>query len=495
MPTNHKKQVFTIPNEVSHVTNTLQNARFEAYLVGGCVRDLLLGQKPKDWDITTSAEPKKIIELFPHAFYENDYGTVGVVNQEVQDKSLQVIEVTTYRKDARYSDSRRPDTVSFNTSLEEDLKRRDFTINAIALDASKGQIVDPYKGQEDIARSIINAVGDPDQRFNEDALRIIRAVRLASELNFSVSYETEKSIIKNAENLNKIAIERIRDEFLRIVSCENAMNGIILAHKLKILTYILPELELGIGIEQNKAHKYDVWEHNLRSLQHAVNKDWSLDIRLSAMFHDIAKPHTRRWSDEKNDWTFYGHDVVGGRVSREAMERLKFPHKTIEKISTMVRWHMFFSDPDKITLSAVRRLVRNVGPDNIWDLMKLRACDRIGTGRPKEQPYRLRKYKAMIEEALRAPISVTMLNIDGSEIMTMLHVKPGPIIGYVLHALLEEVLDDPERNNKEYLQKRVLELGALPENEIKTLGSLGKQKREQIEKEDIKIIRNKHWVQ
>jgi poly(A) polymerase/tRNA nucleotidyltransferase (CCA-adding enzyme) len=483
-----------IPSEVETTTKKLQTAGFEAYLIGGCVRDLLRNVKPKDWDITTNAKPEQVQSLFEHAFYENEFGTVGVVFNEAADESLRVVEVTTYRTDAHYSDARRPDSVSFSDNLEEDLKRRDFTINAIAYDPHKRQIIDYYKGQDDLKNKQIKAVGNPDERFSEDALRVIRAVRLATELGFDISHETELSVIKNSSNLQKIAIERVRDEFIRIVSCENAMFGVLLCAKLGILKHIIPELEGGIGVEQNKAHKYDVWEHNLRSLQHAASKNWSLDIRLSALFHDIGKPQSRRWSDEKKDWTFHGHDVVGGQMTFEVLRRLKLPSKTVEKISNLVRWHMFFSDPDKVTLSAARRLVRNVGPENIWDLMKLRACDRIGTGRPKEQPYRFRKYKAMIEEALIAPISVKSLKVNGEDVMRVLHMKPGILIGHILHALLEEVLDDPERNSPEYLEKRIMELGQLSEEQIKKLGDAGKQKKGTLEQLEIKVIRDKYWV-
>jgi len=179
------------------------------------------------------------------------------------------------------------------------------------------------------------------------------------------------------------------------------MKAIQLAQAIGALRYIAPDLERGMGVEQNQAHSYDVWEHNLRSLQHAADKDWPFDIRLSALFHDVSKPETRRRSEEKRDWTFYGHDVVGARVTKKALQDLRFPKETVDKVSGLVRWHMFFSDPEKVTLSAVRRIIRNVGQENIWDLVHLRICDRIGTGRPKEQPFRLRKYQSMIEEALQ----------------------------------------------------------------------------------------------
>jgi poly(A) polymerase/tRNA nucleotidyltransferase (CCA-adding enzyme) len=485
---------FKIPKEVSCVTSTLQNAGHEAYLVGGCVRDLLRGKKPKDWDITTNATPEEIVGLFPHAFYENDFGTVGVVTEGVKDKTLEVIEVTTYRLEASYTDSRHPDSVAFSKHLEDDLKRRDFTINAIACNVSKGRIIDPYKGQEDLERKVVRAVGNPKERFNEDALRIIRAVRLATELGFTISHETAEAITEFAPSLQKIAKERIRDEFIRIILSDNPMQGMILSQKLGILRYIIPDLERGIGIRQNQAHVFDVWEHNLRTLQHAADKKWGLEIRLAALLHDISKPETRQWAKDRNDWTFHGHDVIGSRITRKILTTLKFPKKTVGKVAKLVRWHMFFSDPEKVTLSAVRRLMRNVGREDVWDLMNLRICDRIGTGRPKEQPYRFRKYKAMVEEVMRDPISVKMLGINGNEIMKLLDLPPGPKIGHILHALLEEVLEDPKRNTREYLKNRTLELSELPEDTLKSLGNRGREKKEEVEKDEIKKIREKYWV-
>lgn len=485
---------FKIPKEVSRVTETLEKAGFEAYLVGGCVRDLLRGEKPKDWDATTNAKPEQIENLFENTFYENEYGTVGVINETTEDETLKVVEVTPYRLESKYSNARHPDEVTFSNKLEDDLKRRDFTINAIAYSISKRQLVDLYKGQEDIAKRTIRAVGEPEERFAEDALRILRAIRLSAELKFSIEKNTEKAIKKTAKILYKIAKERIRDEFVRILMSEKPMEALLLAERLCVLQYILPDLARGIDIKQNQAHKYDVYEHNLRTLQHAADENWSFDLRLASLLHDIAKPETRRRSEEKNDWTFHGHDVVGARVARKILKELRFPKHTATKVEKLIRWHMFFSDPDKITLSAVRRMVRNVGPENIWDLMSLRVCDRIGTGRPKAHPYRFRKYKSMVEEALRDPISVVMLKINGNRIMEITNEKPGPKIGFTLHALLEDVLDDPTKNTKEYLEKKAQELMQLSLKKLEKLGEKGKQRREQVDEEEIKKLREKHWV-
>ena len=484
---------YPVPLEVSRVTATLRDAGHEAYLVGGCVRDLLLNRPPKDWDVTTNASPEAIQAVFPDSFYENDFGTVGVKTGS-EDPTLAIVEVTPYRTETGYSDKRRPDAVSFGDNLEEDLARRDFTINAIALDDSKGHVVDPYKGQKDIEARVLRTVGVPAERFEEDALRLMRAVRLVAELEFALDADTAAAIKEKGPNLKHISRERVRDEFVRILNSKQPMMALVLAQQLGILEYISPDLPRGVGIEQNQAHSYDVFGHLMRSLQHAADKDWPFEIRLAAVFHDVSKPETRRWSDEKKDWTFHGHEVVGARVTRKALEDLRFSRETIEKVSNLVRWHMFFSDPDQITLSAVRRMIRNVGKENIWDLLDLRICDRIGTGRPKEQPFRFRRYKAMVEEALRDPISVGMLKTDGNRIMEKFHVKAGPKIGYTLHALLEEVLEDPKRNTEEYLDARTEVLLALDEGTLKELGEAGKKRRDAEEEREIKEILEKHHV-
>lgn len=484
----------SIPEEVLRVTRGLDEAGFEAYVVGGCIRDLLLGQEPNDWDVTTNATPEDIQAAFPHTFYTNEFGTVGVVWDDATDERRKVIEVTPYRLEGKYSDSRRPDNVHWSKKLDDDLKRRDFTVNALAYSPQTGVLVDNYGGQKDLAQGLLRAVGAPRDRFAEDALRIVRAIRLAAQLDFAIEPATKDAMVAEVDRLSKISKERLRDEFVKMLNSQKPMKAIQLAQAIGALRYIAPDLERGIGVEQNQAHSYDVWEHNLRSLQHAADKGWSFDIRLSALFHDVSKPETRRRSDEKNDWTFYGHDVVGARVTKKALQDLRFPKETIDKVASLVRWHMFFSDPEKVTLSAVRRIVRNVGEENIWDLVNLRICDRIGTGRPKEQPFRLRKYQSMIEEALRAPLTVGMLKIDGTDLMEMGE-KPGPRIGYMLHALLEEVLDAPEKNTEEYLRKRVGELAQLPDAELKKLGEAGKERKEEEEKESVKELRKKYHVE
>ena len=554
--TNLKNLISKIPEQVSQVTKTLEDGGFEAYLVGGCVRDLIMGREPKDWDITTNAKPEQIIALFEKTVYENTFGTVGVclpansaagipVSQETEElfppeadrhetKTLDVaretiekaeymiIEVTPYRIEAKYSDFRHPDDVKFSDKLEDDLKRRDFTVNAMALnikDIGNPNLTDMFEGIKDIESKILRTVGEANERFNEDALRMLRAIRFSCQLDFSVAYETVDNIIKNSQLIKNISQERIRDEFVKIILSKNPSAGIVMLQKFNLLKNIIPELEEGIGCEQGGAHIYDVWEHLLMALQHSADKNWPLVIRLSALFHDIGKPRTRRFSStgafaqvlgfpsasprpdhsqkhtvsEKKMYTFYGHEVVGARMAKKIMERLKFSREEINMVESLVRNHMFFSDTEQITLSAVRRVIQKVGKENIWTLMNVREADRVGM-KKKEAPYRLRKYFAMIEEALRDPISVSQLKIDGNYLMKELEIKPGPRMGWILNAMLEEVLDDPTKNTVEHLSELVKSLNMLGDKELKALGERGKEKKEELEEEEIEKLHKKHGV-
>lgn len=481
-----------VPDVVLEVHASLKKAGHEAYLVGGCVRDLLLGREPKDWDITTNARPENIQKLFEETFYENDFGTVGVVTKS-DDPRLKVIEVTPYRIEGKYADARRPESITFADNLADDLKRRDFTVNALAYDPDAGEIVDMHGGEEDLQRRVIAAVGDARERFEEDALRMMRAVRLSAELGFAIDASAMAGIAANAPQLGRISRERVQVELSRTLMSPAPMQAIFVAQKLGILKYIIPELEEGIGCAQNQAHSFDVFEHLLRSLQHAADQGWPLEIRLAALLHDIGKPATRQWSEEKKDWTFHGHDVVSARMAKRILAELKYSKETIEKVVGLVRWHMFFSDPDVVTLAAVRRTIVRVGANNIDDLLNLRVCDRIGTGRPKAHPFRLRKYMSMIDEASRDPVSVGMLQIDGKRLIE-LGERPGPRMGWILHALLEEVLDEPAKNTPEYMEKRALELMQMQDTELKELGEAGKDRKEEEDEAAVQALRDKHHV-
>ena len=493
-----------IPTGVSRVTGILISANFQAFLVGGCVRDLVMGKLPKDWDITTNAKPEEIVQLFEQAefkvVYENTFGTVMVIDEgEPLDSPVRQIEITPFRRETAYSDHRHPDAVMFADTLEEDLVRRDFTMNALALDCSRIQndikttfINDMFGGLNDIQNDIITCVGNADDRFKEDALRMLRAVRFAAQLNFGVSHETLVAIHANRELLKHISQERIRDEFVKLIASDNPIVGLGLMEKLGLLEFVVPELLEGVGCVQGGAHKYDVFEHLLHACQHAADKKFPFHVKLAALFHDIGKPRTRR-PGQRKAYTFYGHEVVGARMTEKIMQRLKFPKAETELVVKLVRNHMFFSDTEQITLSAVRRMIANVSRENIWLLMQVRECDRVGMAKV-EAPYRLRKYHAMIEECLRDPISVSQLTIDGIYLMRELHVKPGPRMGWMLHALLEEVLEDPSKNTIEYLSGRVKQFEVMSDEELKTLGDKGKIKKEELEEEEVGKLHVKHGV-
>jgi len=483
-----------IPTEVRQVAHTLEQSGYTAYLVGGCTRDLLLDRTPKDWDFTTDAYPDQIQALWSETetFCNNDYGTVGIKTGS-QDESLHIIEVTPYRSESDYSDARRPDQVQFGVSLEEDLGRRDFTINAIAYRIADQTTVDLFDGMADIEKKRLKTVGNPDERFSEDALRMMRAVRLAGQLDFAIEAETMQSIHKNKAILDQIAIERIADEFSRLLMTDTPLQGIVMMEKLGLLEQVIPELIEGIGCAQGGAHAFDVYEHNLRTAQAAADKGYSLAMRYAALLHDIAKPRTRGQGKHKQ-YSFYGHEVVGAKMARHILKRLKLPRELTETVVNLVRWHMFFADPDEITLAAVRRTITRIGEENIEDLLNLRVCDRIGTGRPKEQPFRFRKYKAMVDQALRDPISVKLLKINGDRLMELTETKPGRKLGWVLHALLEEVLEDPSKNTDTYLEGRGVALFALPDTELQALGEVGKQKQAAEEASAIKDIEKSHQI-
>lgn len=480
----------TIPNDVKDVLKQLQNAGFEAYIVGGCVRDLLLKRKPKDWDIATNAKPEEIQKLFPDSFYENKFGTVGIKTNS-KDETLQVIEATTYRTETTYSDKRHPDKIEFSKSLEEDLKRRDFTVNALAMDA-EGKITDLFDGQTDLKEGFIRTVGKADERFSEDALRLMRAVRLAAELAFTIDAETMESLKKNAHLIKLIASERVRDELIKLINTKNAYDGILFMQDTGLLELVLPEVAKGIGVDQSKHHIYTVFEHNALALKWAAEHDYPLHVKFAALLHDVGKPKTKRGEGEEA--TFYGHEVVGAKIAKKLLERLRFNKKFTDKIVTLVRYHLFYYEVDEVTESSVRRLIAKVGAENMDDLVLVRICDRMGSGVPKPEPYRLRHFRYMIDKVQKDAISVGMLKISGDDIMKELNIKPGPKIGQILNILLDEILDDQGKNKKTYLIERAKELGKLSDKELQELKEQAIKKQEKLEQVVDEKIKKKYYL-
>ena len=484
-----------IPKEVQFIINEFKKAGFEAYIIGGCVRDLLRGIEPEDWDIATNAKPKEIQKIFPKSFYSNQFFTVTAQTNSKNPK-LKEIEITTYRSEAKYTDKRHPDVVKFAKTISEDLARRDFTVNAMAAipEASKLKIriIDPFEGQEDLKNKLIKAVGNPEDRFSEDALRMLRAVRFATTLDFKIEKKTGQAIKKNAPWLQAISKERIRDELLKIIMASHPSFGIELLRQTGLLKFIIPELEEGWGVTQNKHHIYECYEHSLLSLKYAAKRDFNKYVRLAALFHDIGKPRVKE--GEGQDATFYNHEVVGAKMTLQILERLKFPKKDIEKIAKLVRYHLFYYHPDEVGESSVRRLVRQVGPENMEELLQVRMADRIGSGVPKAEPYKLRHLRYVIEKVSRDPISVKMLEVKGNDVIRILDIQPGPKVGQILDVLLSYVLEDPNKNKKEFLEKEIKKLGKLSEKELSSLAQKAKKEREKLEMKRDEMTKKKYWV-
>lgn len=479
-----------IPQEVKTILETLQAKGFKAYAVGGCVRDLLLGVEPKDWDITTDANPAQIQEFFPKNFYANDFGTVTVLTGS-QISNLQNIEVTPFRTESMYEDRRHPGKVEWAKIIEEDLSRRDFTINAMALDLAKN-IIDPFEGQIDLKAKLVRAVREPQERFEEDALRLMRAVRFATVLGFRLEEKTFEAICQKAKNLKDVSAERVRDELMKIVACPRAHKGIELMRETGLLQIVLPELLEGYKVGQNKHHKFDVYEHSLKSLEYADKKDFPTLVKLASLLHDIGKPKTKRGQGINS--TFYGHEVVGGRMAARIMERLKFSKKEAEKVVSLVRYHLFYYNAGEVTESSVRRLIRNVGTQNVEDLLLVRQADRIGSGCPKAEPYKLRHLRYIIDKVSQDPISPKMLKLNGNDLMQLLGVAPGPKIGQILDVLLERVIDDPALNDQEILSKMAKELAAMPEKELLSMRAQANKGIDSANEQADKSIKKKHRV-
>jgi putative nucleotidyltransferase with HDIG domain len=480
-----------VPEEVVAVSYALAEAGFEAYLVGGCVRDILLDREPKDWDVATDAKPEEVQKLFPESVYENDFGTVGVKTAS-EDPRLKIIEVTTYRIEGKYTDQRHPDEVKFTAHIEDDLARRDFTVNAMAM-GMLGDIVDPFGGARDIKDRIVRTVGVPKERFSEDALRLMRAVRFSTELDFEIEMNTRRAIVALAGGLEAIAKERVRDELTKIIMTPNAAQGIILLEELDLLRYILPELREGIGVGQNKHHIYTVFEHNVRALDYAARENYSLAVRMASLLHDVGKPKVK--GGDGLDSTFYQHEYVGARMAVKILDRLRYSKDFVEQVAHLVRMHMFNYETGVISPAGVRRFVVRVGPENIDDLLKVREADRIGSGVKKAVPYRLRHLLFMVEKVKRDPLSPKMLALRGDDLMPLLGIPQSRRVGWILNALMEEVIDDPEKNEKKYLETRAKELNTLSDAELQELFASAQRKKRAAEGEMDEDIKKKHHVQ
>jgi len=475
-----------LSQELKKLMKLFVEADKEIYLIGGAVRDLLIERPMGDLDLTTNATPEETMEITKmyQPFYTNSFGTVSVPSE-----TDEVMEITTYRSEQGYSDFRRPDKVSWGKSLAEDVERRDFTVNTLAIgpitDKKKiigYQVIDLKNGTADLEKGLIRAVGEANKRFGEDALRMIRAIRLATELKFKIEEETWQAIQQQAPLLKNISGERIRDELFKILKTDRPAEGIRKLVESGLMKEIIPEMLEGEKVEQTGHHTLDVLEHTLQSLEYCPSPDPL--VKLAALLHDIAKPRTKRWRCSKCGWvmkekdlqrdklvcprcayemttkeatTFYGHEVVGAKMVGEIADRLKLSKKDKEKLVKLVRWHMFSYQPE-MTDAAIRRFIRRVGKENINDMILLRIGDRKGGG-SKATSWRLTELQKRIGEQLYEPMEIRDLAIKGNEVMEILELKPGPEIGKILKQLFEEVIEDTSKNTKEYLTKRVKEIG------------------------------------
>ncbi len=456
----------SLPTSAQAIIDTLKKAGYQAYAVGGSVRDLLMGKETNGWDFTTNARPEEILNLFPDSFYDNQFGTVGVKiyksdkhtnptnNSYTEESPTDIYEITTYRSEKGYSDHRHPDTIAWGETIEEDLARRDFTINAIAFDGT--DMVDPHGGRGDLTKRLIRAVGDPHTRFAEDALRLMRAVRIASELGFMIEEATLGAIKNNTQLLTTISAERIRDELMRLLSSAFAADGILLLKNTGILAHILPELDEAFTIGQKspkRHHIYDVGTHSVMALKHCPSDDPI--VRFATLLHDIGKTKTYH-KDENGLITFHNHEVVGTKMARDICTRLRLSKKQTEKILTLIRWHQFSVD-ERQTDSAIRRFIRHVGTDTLNDMLALRIGDRLGGG-ARETSWRLELFKKRLEEVQKQPFTVSDLAVDGFDVMNILDCRPGPIVGKVLNQLFAEVEEGTLTNEREVLLNRLSEV-------------------------------------
>lgn len=445
-----------LPKLVEEILNKFSKKGYEIYIVGGAVRDILLGKIVDDWDFTTNAIPEEILKVFPDGFYDNAFGTVGINDPSSENP----FEITTYRKEYGYSDLRRPDRIEWGKTLEEDLSRRDFTVNAMALEKIKERqneynLVDKFQGQKDLKEKIIRAVGNPDERFSEDALRMMRAIRIASELGFAIEEKTLEAINKNAALINQIAKERVKEEFFKLLSSPHPYEGTLIFRNSGLMAEIIPEFEKTFGVNQKspgRHHIYDVGTHLLMSLKNCKSEDPI--VRFATLIHDIGKPQTYKVQENKVV-TFYNHEVISTKIAENIAERLKFSNKEKDKFIKLVKFHQFTLD-EKQTDSAIRRFIRNVGKENIKDMLDLRIADRLGGG-ARETSWRLEEFKKRLLDVQKQPFSIKDLKINGKDVMKVLNIKPGPKVGDTLEKLFKEVVGKKIANEKKALLSKLEE--------------------------------------
>jgi len=458
----------SMPEKAKNIIEIMNKHGYECYAVGGSVRDILMGKTTQGWDFTTNATPEQILTVFPDSFYDNQFGTVGIKIYEGKkptkdEKPEDIYEITTYRSENGYTDHRHPDVVLWGNTLEEDLSRRDLTINAIAWDGTT--FIDPYKGKDDITNKLIQTVGNPNDRFKEDALRMMRLIRIASQLGFQIEEQTQRAIQTNAHLLEEISKERVRDELLKILVAQFAYDGVLLLKNTGLMEYILPEFVSAFQTEQKspqRHHIYDVGIHSVKAMENCPSSDPI--VKFATLIHDIGKPKTYK-KDETGLITFYNHEVMGDRIAKRITQRLRFSNKDGDRIRTLIRWHQFSVD-ERQTDSAIRRIIRRVGKENLADMLALRIGDRLGGG-AQETSWRLELFKKRLEEVQKQPFSIKDLKVSGNDVMNIVGCKPGPIVGNILTKLFSEVEKGTQQNEREALLAAITAFSSAPDNPTK----------------------------
>jgi tRNA nucleotidyltransferase (CCA-adding enzyme) len=437
-----------VPRDVLDLCERLRTQGKRAWIVGGCVRDLFLGRTANDWDVATDARPNELVRIFPRAIPTGiEHGTVTVV------KDGHHYEVTTLRGEGTYSDGRRPDWVEFVDDITADLARRDFTVNAIAVDPVDGTVIDPFDGRGDLARGLLRAVGDPAARFTEDGLRALRAARFVATLELAIDPATEAAIRPALDTYRKVAQERVRDEWVKTMNARAPSRAFEVMRKTGILEVTCPELLLGVGMEQNRWHAYDVWRHGLECMDACPPVPI---LRIAALLHDVGKPTTRAWSDKTLDYTFYDHDRVGAEIAEPIAARLRFSNEERARIVSLVRNHLLHYTSEW-TDAAVRRWIRRVGPQRVDDLYSLNEADVRAKGRDfAEDLVALERLKTHVARVLAegAALSTRDLKVNGHDLIRELSLRPGRVIGEILDSLLEDVTNDPSLNERDPLLAR-----------------------------------------
>ncbi len=496
-----------IPPIIWKIMKKVADEDEDIFLVGGVIRNLILDrQLGGNFDLTTSAVPEKIQSLFPESFYTNPYGMVGVpiwldekgdyTLEKKETKPVLVVEITTYRSEFGYSDKRRPDKVVWGKTIEDDLKRRDFTINAMVLGWFRGQapasltpqslerslkFIDLFSGLEDLEKKVIRAIGDPEERFAEDALRLLRGVRFATQLGFTIEEKTKQAMKNKSQLLSYISAERIRDEVFKILSSDQPDYGFQLLDELELLEIVLPELKTTQKVILSKHHKYDLWKHSLLTMKYCPDKDPI--TRLAALLHDVGKaktwqiicshcgqtfkvdyhqpnfvcPHCGFTNNPHQGGIFYNHEVVSSRIAKKVAERWRLDKRSADKLYRLVRWHQFSVD-ENLSDKALRRFIRRVGKENIPAMLALRVGDRIGSGVKKAVSWRMERFIQRLTEVEQQPFSVSDLKINGHDVMEILELSPSPEVGKILKDIFTKVVDHQLPNERSVLLKYLEDL-------------------------------------